>query len=576
MGVPGFFLWFLKKYKNKNFILKKDHIINNNIDFDSLLIDTNCLLHPQCFKVLAENSKATDMKDLERKMLNGCIEYLEYIIDYVNPKKEIYIAIDGVAPTAKIKQQRQRRFKSVNDKDLFDKIKKKHNKEITTFWNNSAITPGTEFMKKITDRIIEFCKKSKYKCKILFSTANTPSEGEHKLLQHIRDSDNDYKYVIYGLDADLIFLALASNKDNIHLLREAQEFNSNSKSNSKSKSKSKLEPEPDITQLDFISIDVLKECVIEELNDILYDEYVERNLNKEAIMRDFIFICYFLGNDFLPHIPSIDIKCYDKKCINGLDLLLQAYANTYDNLEDYLVSIDDNDKISFNTVFLQMFLEYLSSFEEEFFVNMFKSKKRFYKSNSKDPYEKEKHRIENLQFKIKDDIELGKDSPDDYKFRFYKKYYFTEINQKELVKFASYKYLEGLLWVANYYFNKCPSWEWYYPYDHAPFISDLADNFKRFDIDDIKFNLGKPLFPIEQLLCVLPPQSDYLIPSEYRWLMNSNKSPLIHLYPYDFDIDLLYKNKYWQGIPILPDLDIKLVKNTINNKSKEESDVLVF
>ena len=94
MGVPGFFLKFLKKYKNKNFILKKDHIINNNIDFDSLLIDTNCLLHPQCFKVLAENSKATDMKDLERKMLNGCIEYLEYIIDYVNPKKEIQYLSD--------------------------------------------------------------------------------------------------------------------------------------------------------------------------------------------------------------------------------------------------------------------------------------------------------------------------------------------------------------------------------------------------------------------------------------------------------------------------------------------------
>lgn len=563
MGVPGFFLWFLKKYKNKKFILNKEHIINNKIEFDSLLIDTNCLLHPQCFKVLAENSKATDMEDLERKMLNGCIEYLKYIIEYVDPKKEIYIAIDGVAPVAKIKQQRQRRFKSVNDKNLFDNIKKKHNKEITTFWNNAAITPGTEFMKKITKRIIKFCKESEYNCKIYFSTANTPSEGEHKLLQHIKDSNNDYKYVIYGLDADLIFLALASNKDNIHLLREAQEIgNGNEKTN--------------MNELNFVSIDVLKECVMEELNDILYDEFVERNLDKESIMRDFIFICYFLGNDFLPHIPSIDIKCYDKKCVNGLDLLLQGYANTFDNLEEYLISIDDNRNISFNTTFLQMFLEYLSSFEDEFFVNMHNSKKRYYQSDSKDPYEKEKYKIENLQFKIDDDIELGKDDPDDYKFRYYKKYYLTEINQKEQVKFASYKYVEGLLWVANYYFNKCPSWKWYYPYDHAPFISDLADNFKRFNLDDIKLELGEPLYPIEQLLCVLPKQSDYLIPKEYRWLMNSNKSPLIHLYPEDFEIDLLYKTKYWQGIPLLPDLELELVKKTINNKVKEKSEVLVF
>ena len=362
MGVPGFFLWFLKKYKNKKFILNKEHVINNEIDFDSLLIDTNCLLHPQCFKVLAENSKATDMEDLERKMLNGCIEYLKYIIEYVDPKKEIYIAIDGVAPVAKIKQQRQRRFKSINDRNLFDNIKRKHDKEITTFWNNSAITPGTEFMKKITKRIIKFCKESKYKCKIFFSTANTPSEGEHKLLQHIKDSNNDYKYVIYGLDADLIFLALASNKDNIHLLREAQEIG-----NDKEKT--------NMNELNFVSIDVLKECVMEELNDILYDEFVERNLDKESIMRDFIFICYFLGNDFLPHIPSIDIKCYDKKCVNGLDLLLQGYANTFDNLEEYLISIDENRNISFNTTFLQMFLEYLSSFEDDFFLNIYCSKK---------------------------------------------------------------------------------------------------------------------------------------------------------------------------------------------------------
>jgi 5'-3' exonuclease len=559
MGVPGFFLWFLKKYKNKNFI-KKD--INNEIQFDSLLIDTNCLLHPQCFKILAENSNTNDMDKLESKMLNSCVEYLKYIIEYVNPKKEIYIAIDGVAPVAKIKQQRQRRYKSINDKNLFDNLKRKHDKEITTFWNNSAITPGTEFMKKITNRIIKFCKESKYNCKIYFSTANTPSEGEHKLLQHIKDSNNDFKYVIYGLDADLIFLALASNKDNIHLLREAQEIGIGKENTN-------------FNELNYVSIDILKECIILELNDILYDELVERNLNKESIIRDFIFICYFLGNDFLPHIPSIDIKCYDKKSINGLDLLFQGYANTYDNLEEYLISIE-NGKISFNTVFLQMFLEYLTSFEDDFFKNIFCSKKKYFKIDSKDSYEIEKYKIENLQFKIKDDIELGKDDPDNYKFRYYKKYYHTEINQKEQVKYASYKYIEGLLWVANYYFNKCPSWDWYYPFDHAPFISDLADNFKRFNSEEINFVLGQPLDPIEQLLCVLPKQSSYLISEEYRWLMNNFNSPLIHLYPNEFEIDLLYKTKYWQGIPILPDLEIDLIKKTINKKEKLVSNVLSF
>ena len=199
-------------------------------------------------------------------------------------------------------------------------------KEITTYWNNSAITPGTKFMKKLTNRIINYCKelKNNKNIKIIFSTAETPSEGEHKLLQHIRNSNNNYKYVVYGLDADLIFLSLSANKDNIYLMRESNEINKNNK---------------EIFNL--VDIDILKNCIIEQVSDIMS----KNDLEKDKIIRDFIFICYFLGNDFLPHIPSIDIKCFDKNNINGLDLVLQAYANTYESLNQYLIIYDEIKKL---------------------------------------------------------------------------------------------------------------------------------------------------------------------------------------------------------------------------------------
>ena len=230
MGVPGFFLWLMKNYKETNFVFQKEKVKDKNIDnIDYLLVDCNCLIHPVCFKVLADNPDLTNQDKLENKMINSVIEYIEKIIKYAGPKKLIYLAIDGVAPLAKIKQQRSRRFKSVADKKLWDNIKKKYNKPIGNHWNNSAITPGTEFMIKLHDKLLVWCKEysNNLNINIHYSSCFTPMEGEHKLLQFIRKLKNNdkYKYLFYGLDADLIFLALSTSLNNIYLLREATEFN---------------------------------------------------------------------------------------------------------------------------------------------------------------------------------------------------------------------------------------------------------------------------------------------------------------------------------------------------------------
>lgn len=48
--------------------------------------------------------------------------------------------------------------------------------------------------------------------------------------------------------------------------------------------------------------------------------------------------------------------------------------------------------------------------------------------------------------------------------------------------------------------HQTPSWQWYYPYHFAPFAADFID----VEQMDIKFILGQPFKPFEQLMSVFP------------------------------------------------------------------------
>ena len=101
MGVPGFFLWLWKNYRQSHFVFQKEKLLANDKEvneiiselneIDYFLIDTNCLIHPMCFKILAENSEITNIEILEGKMINKVLEYITHLVDYVKPKKEFLL-----------------------------------------------------------------------------------------------------------------------------------------------------------------------------------------------------------------------------------------------------------------------------------------------------------------------------------------------------------------------------------------------------------------------------------------------------------------------------------------------------
>ena len=547
MGVPSFFKYLLDQYKKNDFIIQKEIQDKKTQDklnsIEYLMLDANGLMHPVCFKVVAENPTITDNDKLETLMHRAILDYIDHMINYVKPTKGVYIAIDGVAPVAKVKQQRYRRFKSVHDNKLWDSIKKKHNKPIGHFWNNSVITPGTEFMNRLHTKILDWMKTKDIE--IIYSSCYMPGEGEHKLMDFIR-LNNTNSYIIYGLDADLIFLCLATGLNNLYLLREANEIN-----NKESQG-----------VLKYVSINVLRMVIPDTMKRFIMkiDSFKTFNydkINDNNLINDFIFLCYFLGNDFLPHLYAIDINK------EGIEYLLKEYATVFINLSKPEYIIDK--KYNINQKLLVKLLEGLSSKEEGMLKTNYNSKKH-YRVILSDEYEREKSRIENLNFSIYDPIKIGSDNFNDWRKRFYKHYFAIDdnIEMNEFSNKIVEHYITGLKWVTQYYFIKCPAWEWYYPFDQAPFLNDIYNHINNIKINRIKLPLGEPLTPYVQLLSVLPPQSSNILPKELQQLMHDKRSDIIYLYPTDFEQDFISKDKYWKGIPQLPPLDVGLVNKVYN------------
>ena len=205
MGVPAFFKWLcntcpqIVKAVSHN---QKTAENPNGPSIDNLYLDMNGIIHPCSHP--PSNCPVPPPKT-ESEMFENIRHYLDLIISAVKPKELIYFSIDGVAPKAKMNQQRSRRFRAVQEikqglnrkKELANSLRAKgiaipDDFLIDSHWDHNVITPGTKFMERVSNMIKGYIVESLINdplwkdLKILFSDSNVPMEGEHKILEHIR------------------------------------------------------------------------------------------------------------------------------------------------------------------------------------------------------------------------------------------------------------------------------------------------------------------------------------------------------------------------------------------------------
>ncbi|XP_062182667.1 5'-3' exoribonuclease 2-like [Phragmites australis] len=648
MGVPSFYKWLVGKYPSIIVPAKKDDAggvgesPNPNGVFDNLYLDMNGIIHP-CFHPEDQVCPPTTFDEVFEAMF----EYMDRLFRIVRPTKLLYLAVDGVAPRAKMNQQRSRRFKAAKDakdaemeENILRERFKAEGKEVLPretyeVSDPNVITPGTEFMEKLS-KALEYYIRARLNSdpgwkdiKVILSDSNVPGEGEHKIMSFIRaqrsreNYDPNTRHCLYGLDADLIMLALASHELHFSILREdviheiqpencialAREFFKTEESSRKCGGwflrATEASPKGKIPkkQYQFLNIWVLREYL--ELDLMILNPIVKTDI--ERLIDDFIFICFLIGNDFISHIPSLEIH------ENAVDLLIEVYKTTFNKMGGYIVNtekVKDKHAAYLKVSRLEKFIHELSMCEEKIFVKRYELRERLQRNILSQAAQKEwnernfdnveeypdgpdltvksfstqcsistvssdksditantlelrrnlKDTLRNKQDLVKsgackhDWIKLGLAG---WKSRFYReKFGVASCNEVgKLKKDMVQKYLEGLCWVLQYYFADVPSWSWYYPFYYAPFASDLKglSQFK------ISFTMDKPLRPFDQLMAVLPPESSCALPKCYRELMDSEESPIQKFYPSDLQIDTHGKRFLWQGITKLPFIDEKLL-----------------
>ncbi|KAJ6247265.1 5'-3' exoribonuclease [Anaeramoeba flamelloides] len=574
MGVPKFFRWvceryplILQKYLNTKFFFP---------EFDNFYIDATGFIH-QFF--IPEKFKG-DFKyhPNDQTIFNDVCNLIDTLVKLVNPKKVLFIAFDGVSPRFKINESRNRRYLTgLELQEMLDNDTQQ-NRNITP-WNSTKITLGSKFSSKFDNKIREFIQSKMEKewkhLKVIYSSHLDPGEGEHKIIEYMKNYKNSDNYdansthCLFGNDADLIILSLVTNLPKIAVLRWKIDFRW-----FPNKSKNVAQEIEDLSEkFEFVFINTLREYIEYDLisdlnknkngkkkngnNEKKEEEEGENlidndNYDIERLIDDWVLLTFFFGNDFLPALPFLQIK------EGSFDRLLKVYKSFYPK-NGYIIN---KNIINWNKYekFIKLYREIET--KEHWLRQLYPNNDRYGKKKSR---RSKKNKISE---------KYVSENTFHWNVKYYTKYFGEDVIKKESFKPNLIKnYLKSIQWNLNYYYKRIPSWTYHYPFHFPPVLADL-ENLNSYSINEDCFQLNQPFDPMLQMLCSLPPISHNLLPTNLGDLMIKSDSPIVSYFPKEIKVIPYNRNTLYLPQCVIPLFDYEIIKTEyekhLNTLTKEE------
>ena len=442
MGIPSYFRKIVKAYPNC--------IVSELDEKPSLLcFDFNCLIY-RCLRSPSLPPYSSENEEWEKLLLKEVAACVKEVWITAGKPSHVFIGVDGVVPMAKIRQQRVRRFKSAWLRSSQEG------------WDSNAITPGTEFMEKLTAMLHkEAAKHSNW----IVSGSNERGEGEHKILSYVRKNDITGEIIIYGLDADLILLSMLLSEEknlSVLLLREKQEFGVTAQVQ-------------EVQEYSFLSISELKVLV---------------NVTDYTSALNYIALMSLMGNDFLPH--SLTHKLNE----DGHDFVIRELRKMKDS-SHWLV--DTHGGVTLHVL------------------------RGIFSKWSKDESTRIDNMIHKKQDQAKRGVLKGMDEKEGLPLLWnvesallqkgrlvanWKDLYWNWIHPDADREKVCEEYIRGFQWVIDYYTGKDVNKEWMFPYWLPPLWSDL-EKISTLPLSNTSDSVGPE--EQEQLAMVLPLSSWGLI-----------------------------------------------------------------